>query len=104
MPACDYDATDIDSCPPYANRTDTLALLNEVCSKDCTETATSGTLVSQIIEDVWGTIGAMPSAADCPILFVIVDCDIYVAVNDPVGCDLGQVPAVGGTGLDWHQL
>lgn len=102
---CEYDATDIDSCPPYANRADVLNVINEVCAKaTCIFTATSGMLPSQFIEDIWGTIGDMPDASDCPILIVIVDCDIYIGVNDPVGCDLGQVPAVGGTGLDWHQL
>jgi len=105
MTECGYDSNDIDSCPPYANKADVLTVINEVCAAaTCIEAATPGTLVSQIIEDVWGSIAAMPATADCPILIVTISCEIYIAVNDPIGCDLGEVPAVGGTGLDWHQL
>lgn len=105
MADCDYDETDIGNCPPYANRADTLTVINEVCAAaTCVFTATSGTLPEEIIEDVWGSVAAMPSADDCPILIVIVDCDIYIGVNDPINCDLGEVPAMGGTGLDWHLL
>lgn len=65
----------------------------------------SGASPHEFIEVAWGSYADMPDPLYAPLLFIVEgDCKIWIAVNDLVTCDLGTIPATGGTGTGWVEI
>lgn len=62
-------------------------------SSACSMVLPASTPPAQFVALGWGGTGNLPDQSQCPVLFVMEGCNVWIAPNDPDNCDL----TTGGT-------
>lgn len=90
----------LDNCYNFAQQSQLWNTIRDIVCATCTINVPSGTSAVDFA-CFWDAAGGFPDPENCPVLTVIEGCNIWMAPNDSLNCDLGECPAVGGTGTDW---
>jgi len=92
----------LDSCYNFQQQSELWNVIKDIVCATCTITVPAGTSAVDFA-CFWESsdAGGWPDSSNCPVLTVIEGCNIWMAPNDPLNCDLGECPAVDGTGTDW---
>jgi hypothetical protein len=76
-------------------------LLNE---NICYAEVNTGILPEEFVCETWGDVADLPDASACPLLMIIQGCELWIGINDPIACDLGECPSVPNTGTGWIHI
>lgn len=90
----------LDNCYNFAQQSQLWNTIRDIVCATCTITVPSGTSAVDFA-CFWEAADGFPDPQNCPVLTVIEGCNLWFAPNDPLNCDLGECPAVPGTGTDW---